>query len=69
MNKHILCERCGGKTKTELVDKTIFHQGKSVLVENIEAEVCTDCGERYFNARVLLELEDKIESGEYRKAA
>ncbi|MDQ3712242.1 MAG: YgiT-type zinc finger protein [Acidobacteriota bacterium] len=39
------------------------------MVENIEAEVCVDCGERYFNGKMLLELEDKIESGEYRKAA
>ncbi len=69
MNKHIHCERCSGKTKTELVDKAIFHKGKTVLVENIEAEVCEDCGERYFNGKMLLELEDKIESGEYRKAA
>ncbi len=69
MNKHILCEYCGGKTKTKLVDKTIFHKGKTVLVENIEAEVCESCGERYFNGKMLLELEDKIESGEYRKSA
>ena len=69
MNKHILCEHCGGETKTKLVDKTIFHKGKTVLVENIEAEVCENCGERYFNGKILLELEDKIESGEYRKAA
>ena len=69
MNKHILCERCGGRTKTALVDKDIFHKGKTVLVEDVEAEVCEDCGEKYFNGKMLLELEDKIESGEYRKAA
>ncbi len=69
MNKHIICENCGGRTETKLVDKTIFHKGKIVLVENIEAEVCVDCGERYFNGKMLLELEDKIENGEYRKAA
>jgi hypothetical protein len=39
------------------------------LVENVEAEICADCGEKYFNGKMLLELEDKIESGEYRKAA
>ena len=69
MNKHFLCEKCGGETETKLVDKTIFHKGKNVLVENVEAEICADCGEKYFNGKMLLELEDKIESGEYRKAA
>jgi hypothetical protein len=39
------------------------------LVKNIKAEVCLDCGERYFNANVLLEIENQIEQDEYKKAA
>jgi YgiT-type zinc finger domain-containing protein len=69
MNKHLNCEKCGSETKTKLVDKNIFHKGQVYLIENIEAEICHDCGERYFNANVLLEIESQIENGKYRKAA
>ena len=69
MNKHLICEKCGGETETKFVDKNIFHKGQNYFIENIKAEVCPDCGERYFNANVLLEIENRIEQGKYRKAA
>jgi YgiT-type zinc finger domain-containing protein len=35
-----------------------WHKGKLYIVENVEAEVCLECGERYFHATVL----DKIDA-------
>ncbi|MCK4404578.1 MAG: YgiT-type zinc finger protein, partial [candidate division Zixibacteria bacterium] len=29
-----------------------FH-GRLYIVENVEVEVCSECGERYFHAKVL----------------
>lgn len=49
----MICEFCGGNTKKRKVKKQHWLQGKLYLVENVEAEVCSDCGERYFHAKVL----------------
>lgn len=69
MNKHLICEKCGGKTQTKFVDKNIFHKGREFPVKNIKAEVCSNCGERYFSVNVLLEIENRIEQDQYKKAA
>jgi len=69
MNKHLTCENCGEITETEFINKIIRHLGNEVLAENLEAEVCQKCGERYFSGKVLLELENQIEKGEIQKAA
>jgi hypothetical protein len=31
------------------------------IVENVEAEVCSECGERYFHAKVLEEIDRLLE--------
>ena len=47
------CEFCGGDTRQKKVKRQHWLQGKLYIVENIEAEVCTECGERYFHAKTL----------------
>jgi hypothetical protein len=32
------------------------------IVENVEAEVCSECGERYFHAKVLDGIDSLLES-------
>ncbi len=49
----MICEFCGGKTVTRKVKKQHWLGGKLYLIENVEAEVCSECGERYFHATVL----------------
>ncbi|MBN2209062.1 MAG: YgiT-type zinc finger protein [Candidatus Coatesbacteria bacterium] len=51
------CEFCGGTTVKKVVRKHHWLQGRLYVVENVEAEVCPQCGERYFHAVVL----DKID--------
>ncbi|MCP5049452.1 MAG: YgiT-type zinc finger protein [bacterium] len=34
--------------------------GKLYIVENVEAEVCTSCGERFFHATVLDEIDSYL---------
>ncbi|MFQ5455716.1 MAG: YgiT-type zinc finger protein [Nitrospirota bacterium] len=34
--------------------------GKLYIIENVEAEVCKECGERYFHAKVLDEIDDHL---------
>ncbi len=49
----MICEFCSGQTVTRKVRKQHWLGGKLYLVENVEAEVCSECGERYFHATVL----------------
>ena len=47
------CEFCGAETASRRVRKHHWHQGRLYIVENVEAEVCQECGERYYHARTL----------------
>jgi YgiT-type zinc finger domain-containing protein len=46
-------ERCSGSAIRQH-----WLEGKLYIVENVDAEVCLDCGERYFHATTL----DKIDA-------
>jgi YgiT-type zinc finger domain-containing protein len=52
------CEFCDGETASRKVRKQHWLNGRLYLVENVDAEVCLECGERYFHARIL----DKIDA-------
>jgi len=47
------CELCTGETATRKVRKQHWCRGKLHVVENVDAEVCRECGERYFHATTL----------------
>jgi YgiT-type zinc finger domain-containing protein len=47
------CEFCGGETRPKRVKRQHWLNGKLYIIENMEAEVCADCGERYFHAKAL----------------
>jgi len=47
------CEFCGGETRPKRVKRQHWLNGKLYIVENMEAEVCTECGERYYHAKTL----------------
>ena len=56
-NNYEMCEYCEGKLIEKLV--TITHRWKDnwVVIENVPVRVCQSCGERYFSARVIKEIE------------
>lgn len=47
------CEFCGGETRPKRVKRQHWLHGKLYIVENMEAEVCPECGERYYHAKTL----------------
>ena len=47
------CEFCNAGTVTKSVRKQHWFRGRLYIVENAKAEVCPECGERYFHARTL----------------
>ena len=54
------CEHCGGPIIAKRV--TLHHKGKAghVLIENVPAGVCKECGTRYYSANVLKTVEESI---------
>ena len=47
------CDFCDGLTEHRRVRKQHWFQGHLYLVENVQAEVCRECGQRYYHATTL----------------
>ncbi len=47
------CELCPGETRTKKVKLYHWLRGRLYIVENVDAEICKECGERYFHATTL----------------
>ena len=56
----MICEFCVGKTKVKNVKRQHWLNKKLYIVENVKAEVCTECGERYFHAKTLDALDEYL---------
>jgi len=56
------CEFCDADTMPRAVRKQHWHNGRLYIVENVEAEVCIECGERYFHASTLDAIDRMIEA-------
>ena len=54
------CEYCGGPIVEKRVTLHRKAQGQYVLIENVPAGVCTQCGMRYYAANVLKLIEEKV---------
>ncbi len=58
------CEFCNADTVSRSVRKQHWFQGKLYLVENVDAEVCMECGERYYHATTLDAI-DRLIAGDH----
>jgi len=56
----MICEYCGGRTARKKVRKQHWLHGKLYVVENVDAEVCRECGQRYFHAKTLDALDRRL---------
>ena len=54
------CEYCGGKIIEKHIELTRRFKGKYVVIKNVPAGVCTECGTRYYAANVLKTVEETI---------
>jgi len=61
--KYDNCEYCGGRVKERKIRVDHRWKGKLVVVNNTPIGVCTRCGERYYAASILHQL-DRIAKGE-----
>lgn len=53
----MMCEFCGGQTVQKKVKRYHWLHGKLYIIENVEAEICSQCGERYFHAKTLDDID------------
>jgi YgiT-type zinc finger domain-containing protein len=54
------CEYCGGPIVEKRVTLHRKVRGQYVLIENVPAGVCTQCGTRYYAANVLKTIEESV---------
>jgi YgiT-type zinc finger domain-containing protein len=54
------CEYCGGPIVEKRVTLHRKVRRKYVVVENVPAGVCTECGTRYYSANVLKTVEERL---------
>ncbi|MBN1865883.1 YgiT-type zinc finger protein [Candidatus Sumerlaeota bacterium] len=57
------CEYCGGKIVEKRVTLHRKIKKKYVIVEDVPAGVCSECGTRYYAANVLETVEANIRGG------
>ena len=58
----MICEFCEGQTAKKKVKKQHWYQKKLYIIENVEAEVCKECGERYYHATILDNIDHLLET-------
>lgn len=59
----MICEFCSGETVKKRVRKIHWFQKKLYIIDDVPAEVCRECGERYYHATTLDAIDQLLESG------
>jgi YgiT-type zinc finger domain-containing protein len=57
------CPFCGGKLEERVVTHPQSYQGKVYILENVPAEVCSQCGEMLLRPEVLEKMQQLVWSG------
>ena len=58
MNK---CYVCGGKLKKESTDIARYWGKDLIALNDVPSLICQKCGERYFEAKVSSQIDEKIQ--------
>lgn len=58
----MICEHCGATTLKKAVTKQHWLHARLYIIEDVDAEVCPQCGERYFHAATLAGIDKLLES-------
>jgi YgiT-type zinc finger domain-containing protein len=57
------CPFCGGELEERVVTHPQSYQGKVYILENVPAEVCSQCGEMLLRPEVLEKMQQLVWSG------
>lgn len=69
MKKWGKCFFCGGELKRKKVDITRYKGKELIILNDVPALVCTQCGEKYFEAKTSKKIDQKIEQALKRKSS
>ena len=58
------CHFCAGQVSAQNVDVMRQWKGRYILIENVPAHVCTQCGERYYDASVAEAMDEIMRASE-----
>ncbi len=62
------CSFCGGRVQERLIPKVCWWGEQIVaIVDDVPTGVCDQCGERYYKAQVLKEIEELLAQRDTRK--
>jgi len=56
----MICEICGGKIEEKKISYSTLYKGKPIVVRNVNARVCSQCGEESFDPEVVRTLQKTI---------
>ncbi len=51
------CDLCGGVLETHVTDFEFRRGGQRIVVEDVLADVCQQCGEKYIDAETMRQIE------------
>jgi len=57
MNRYADCSYCGGEVVEQIIDYDYRRQKHLMVVSNVPAGVCRQCGEKYFKPEVLKKMD------------
>ncbi len=60
-NKVKKCPLCGGGMDEGVTTMPFFIAEKVVVIKNVPAEICADCGEAYMQSRVVGDIESILD--------
>jgi len=63
----MVCDYCQGKTVRRRVKKHHWRDSRLYVIENVPAEVCRGCGERYYHAKTLDAIDAMLEGDHHVK--
>lgn len=56
------CAICGGNVEKKTTKLELWVDGKLLVIEDVPAKVCENCGENYFSAKVSKQIDKLLES-------
>ncbi len=67
IKEHGSCLICGGKLVRETITYTSGHHGRVVIIRNVPAYICSQCGEQLFAPETVEYLQNVIRHGKPEK--
>lgn len=58
-----VCQFCGNKNiKNTTTEYTYKHDGKYLIIDHVPCKQCEYCGEQYFEAKILKQIEKEYQN-------